>query len=64
MKSGTRLRNENELTSIMTSASGENAWGNNKGTNVPIDPNIVPLSAPMTKRDFNSIRACLVPSIY
>lgn len=45
----------------MIATSGENAWGNNKGTDVPTDPNIIPLNAPMMTKDLSSIRACLVP---
>lgn len=48
-----------EHTSFTTSASGENAWGNNQGADVPMHPNISPVNAPIITRVFNNIRACL-----
>lgn len=47
----------------MISLSRENAKGNNQGITVPIDPNVIPLNAPTMTKDFNSIRAYLIPHI-
>lgn len=53
-----------EATSFVISLSGEKAKGNNQGIIVPMDPNIIPLNAPTITKDFNSIRACLIPKYF
>ena len=50
-----------DMTSFMIPLSGEKIEGKNQGITVPMDPNIVPLKAPTITKDFNSIRACMIP---
>lgn len=53
-----------EATSFVISLSGEKAKGNNQGITVPMDPNVIPLNAPTITKDFNSIRAYLIPKYF